>query len=333
MTKMRLHYIDLAKGILILMVAYGHVWYRICHTDGYDNAYMANLHELVNLWVAFFMPAFFVITGMCSNFDKARKTFLVNQIKTILIPAFTLGVVSHGIEWALAGKGFSMGITVFLKGNTYWFLFALFTAKVIYYALRKLLGTLGKTLIATFVLFIMSVSFHEFLPQLPNYWCWTHALGLMPFLALGQILRKYELLENKRFILISGGVYIVILTVYLLLDITIPRITGGIYLPVFQMLPYFALSCTGSVVLLAACKIMGHGQWLESLGKHSLVIYCLHEGMLSILSPWMGDKIVQATLPQAFVYYTMLLIYVVVMSWLLSLLLNKKPISFLIGKF
>lgn len=333
MLKKRLHYIDLTKGILILMVAYGHVWYRICHTDGYDNLYMTNMHEFVNLWVAFFMPAFFVITGMCSNFEKARKTFLLNQIKTILIPAFTLGVVSHIVEWALAGKGFSFGITAFLKGNTYWFLFALFTAKVIYYGLHKLLVSLKKTVTATFILFLLIVLVHEFLPQLPNYWCWTHALGLMPFLAFGQILRKYELLENKKVVLVSGGVYVIILTIYMFFGVTIPRITGGIYLPAFQMLPYLALSCTGSLILLAACKVVGHVQWLESLGKHSLVIYCLHENMLTILSPWLGDKIVQATLPQAFVYYTMLLIYVIVMSWFLSLLLCKKPMSFIIGKF
>lgn len=333
MLNTRLHYIDLAKGILILMVAYGHVWYRVCHTDGNNNAYMEDMHEVVNLWVAFFMPAFFMITGMCTNFDKTRKTFFLNQVKTILIPAFALGVISHGLEWALAGKGFSLGIVAFLKGNTYWFLFALFTSKVIYYALRKLFRTLKRIAAATFILFILSVFVHEFLPQLPNYWCWTHALGLIPFLAIGQIVRKCELLENTRFILISGGVYTIILTIYLLLGITIPRITGGIHLPVFQIFPYLVLSCTGSVVLLFICKMLGRAHLLESLGKHSLVIYCLHECMLTILSPLLGDKIVLATLPQAFVYYTMLLVYVVVMSWLLSRLLNKKPISFLIGKF
>lgn len=139
--------------------------------------------------------------------------------------------------------------------------------------------------------------------------------------------------KTRRSFSYPGGVYVIILTIYMFFGVTIPRITGGIYLPAYQMLPYLALSCTGSLILLAACKVVGHVQWLESLGKHSLVIYCLHENMLTILSPWLGDKIVQATLPQAFVYYTMLLIYVIVVSWFLSLLLSKKPMSFIIGKF
>lgn len=330
--KDRLHYIDITKGLLILMVAYGHVYYTICHNYGFNNAYMTMIHNVSNAWVAFYMPAFFVITGMCSNFNKDIKSFVYSNMKTILLPAFTLGLIIHAIGWILADKDFYIGLKVFLKGVSYWFLFALFVAKTIYYILNRYMSSLKKISIATIALYCIFGIVHEYFPNFPNYWCWIHALGLIPFLTLGQILKKQNVLENKKSVAILGSAYLIILVLYIFLGIRIPRITGGIYLPIIQLFPHLLLSATGAILILAICKFICHAQWLESLGKHSLVIYCLHEGMLSIIGSMIGKNVAQATSQQAFVYYTMSLIYVVVMSWLISILLNKKPLSIIIGK-
>ena len=104
-------------------------------------------------------------------------------------------------------------------------------------------------------------------------------------------------------------------------------------MPIDQIFPFVIMAITGSVSILTICKLIGRSFWLESLGKHSLVIYCLHEGMLTVLSPWIGCNVVNASAQQAFVYYSMSLIYVIVMSWGISVVLNKKPLSYLIGKF
>lgn len=203
--KERLHYIDAAKGLLILMVAYGHVYYTICHNYGYNNIHMTTINNISNAWIAFYMPAFFVITGMCSNFNKDIKPFVCSLIKTILLPAFTLALIIHAIEWLLADKDFYIGLKVFLKGTSYWFLFALFVAKTIYYVLNKYLKSLKKIGIVTLVLYCIFGVVHEYLPNIPNYWCWIHALGLIPFLTLGQILKKQNVLDNKKVVAISGG--------------------------------------------------------------------------------------------------------------------------------
>lgn len=68
MVKERLHYIDVAKGLLILMVAYGHIY---GNTSGIDNVGVDYIHQSVNLFVSFYMPCFFVITGyLGSHFMK-----------------------------------------------------------------------------------------------------------------------------------------------------------------------------------------------------------------------------------------------------------------------
>lgn len=331
--KERLHYIDLAKGILILMVAYGHIGYQLCHNDGFDNIYMEKLSEISNVWVAFFMPAFFVVTGMCSNFCKQWKPFVVSQFKSLIVPAFTLALIVNILGVLLADKEFYLGVKVFLKGNSYWFLFSLFVAKMVYYKLNKYVRSLKHIVMSTLVLYLIFVLINNFLPQIPNYWCWIHALGLVPFLALGQVLRKYDVLNRRRVLFLSGGAYLILLIIYLLFDIKIPRITGGIYVPVVQMIPCLILSATGAIALLKLCMKIGSISWLECLGKHSLVIYCIHEGLIAIISPWLENNIVQASCGQAFVYYTMIWIYIVTVSWLISLLLNKKPFNILLGKF
>lgn len=329
----RLHYIDLAKGLLILMVAYGHVWYHICHNDGFNNVYMSELHELSNVWVAFYMPAFFVITGMCSNFERTWKTFWTSQLKSLILPAFTLGLVVNAISWLLSDSEFHLGLKVFLKGNGFWFLSSLFVAKIIFYCLNKFAGNMKTIVFVTIILYSAFVVVHNFFSMVSNYWCWIHAFGLFPYLVLGQALRRWNVMKHNRILLAVGGVYVVILLLYLSLGVKIPRITGGVYVPLVQAVPSLILSVTGTLFLLYVCKKINRVAWLECLGKHSLVIYCIHEGLLSILSPWLGNNIVQAVRGQAFVYYTMLLIYIVTASWLISLLLNKKPFNFIIGKF
>ena len=152
------------------------------------------------------MPAFFVITGLCSNYNCGWKSFLYKQVKTLLLPAFMLALLQHAIEWLFTDYSFYIGIKVFLKGVSYWFLFALFTAKVIYFVVNKIIGSINKKLFVTLMLSFASVVIYDHFPQISNYWCWIHALGLIPFLALGELLKIYDLLDNKKVILISGGI-------------------------------------------------------------------------------------------------------------------------------
>lgn len=63
----RIHYIDIAKGILIICVV-------ITHTPAFAKTYGVDgfqwLESLRPLFNSYFMPAFFCITGFCTNFGK-----------------------------------------------------------------------------------------------------------------------------------------------------------------------------------------------------------------------------------------------------------------------
>lgn len=331
--KKHLHYMDVAKGMLILMVAFGHVWYVICHNKGFDNPHMSNIHDLVNLWVSFFMPAFFVITGYCSSFDKPFSMFLVQQVKSILIPAFTLALISRGLTWFCTGSGFSLGIKTFLLGGTYWFLMALFVAKLVLYSFLRLTSSLKIILCFCIALYLIAIIVNQYIPGFVNLWCWKHAFLLLPSLLLGVICKKFEILEKKRLFFVCGLGYLVMIIAYLILGYKIPRVTGGIYVPLTQCIQCLLMSSLGAVSFLYLCRIISKSTYLESLGKNSLVIYCLHEGLIAVLAPLLGGGIRQATFMEAIIYYSLVLVYVTAVSHFISIVLNKKYISFIIGKF
>lgn len=96
--KDRIHYIDLAKGILIILVVYGHIGWVIGHVQGFQNALMEDTYLISAYWGAFYMGAFFVITGYCSNFNISIKDFLVKNLKGLILPAFTLGAIINSIS-------------------------------------------------------------------------------------------------------------------------------------------------------------------------------------------------------------------------------------------
>lgn len=78
--KSRLQYIDIMKGILILLVVYGHTAWQ-AHEVGIHNQTIEILGQTGFLYEPFYMAAFFAITGYCSNFKKSYKDFLISDTR------------------------------------------------------------------------------------------------------------------------------------------------------------------------------------------------------------------------------------------------------------
>ena len=81
-TKERLPYIDVAKGLLILMVVWGHFELILRETHKTSDPVVAYWDHVEIIWSAFFMPAFFFITGLCGNFNKPFKKFVIQSFRT-----------------------------------------------------------------------------------------------------------------------------------------------------------------------------------------------------------------------------------------------------------
>ena len=100
--KRRLEYLDIAKGILIIMMLIGHTW---------DSG---PVHYFV---YSFHMPAFFLISGMLfhygSSADKPIWKVILHKARLLLIPYFCFEI--FGITLAVLTEGAYLNI----KGYIY----------------------------------------------------------------------------------------------------------------------------------------------------------------------------------------------------------------------
>lgn len=131
MEKERLHYIDVAKGILILLVAYGHI-YGLSKNACVDDISIEWIHRSINLFVSFYMPCFFVVTGFCSSFKKPFFTILVQSLKSIVLPGvfFTMVLMVRNLNY---DSMLQLLKSIVLYGGAYWFLSSLFLARIFYW--------------------------------------------------------------------------------------------------------------------------------------------------------------------------------------------------------
>ena len=83
--KERLHYIDVMKGITMLVVVLHHVLWITVDLKNVTNSTMLVLHGWQDMLASFIMPAFFFCTGYCSSFNKAFKPFFISNFKSLLL--------------------------------------------------------------------------------------------------------------------------------------------------------------------------------------------------------------------------------------------------------
>lgn len=325
----RIRYIDVAKGILILMVVMHHVP-QVGYKLGLDwEKYFEYYHTFV---MPFFMPAFFVITGYCSKFNKPFKQFLLGNAKTIILPAFMLGAIQNWISLAselctdpieYMKLGFR---TLLLYGGPYWFLSALFLSKMLYWLINHICKE-NRIYTASLLLvsLVLGVWLHGRYANY-NYWYIDHALVLAPFLFIGKILHRKEF--DLKYI--SLLLYVVIVFAYLALNYHYPYVTFGLSVTIPQIPLYLLAATAGTLGIIWLCKKIDHCSLLERFGENSLIIYCLHIPILfSIMRIY--KNIPYTIYPPLTIAVVFLLCVFICLA--ISKLLNLKYMRFILGKF
>lgn len=334
MEKERLHYIDVAKGLLILMVVYGHI-YGVSKGADIDEASVEWIRQSINLFVSFYMPCFFVITGFCSNFKKPFLTVFVQSFKTIVLPGifFTAILTVRHLNYESI---FSLVKSIVLHGGAYWFLSSLFFARILYwFVFNKIVkknNQNGVCIVVFLVGFIISRIYEG-----PQPWYFIHTLLLMPFLHIGQLLKKYELKLVKYIAILFGIVLFSTITLSHIgvLEIEyyyhVPGVSFKLLNMNFTMLiPFVLLSISGCMLCLGISKIINSNRVLEYLEKNSLVIYCTHTFImgciLSRICVWGAQIPISLLLVLAYVL-------TVIICCIVAYILNLRYFRIFLGKF
>ena len=138
--KRRIKYIDLCKGLGILMVTWGHI---------------TKLDNSVDTWAASFkMAIFFVAAGYLIRYADSYRTqtlkgYAVKLLKSLMLPYVLFSILSIGFRFATmimkhridipAIKSYILA-TITLRGTfALWFLPVLFIAEILFFCLIKYL--------------------------------------------------------------------------------------------------------------------------------------------------------------------------------------------------
>ena len=333
----RLHYIDVCKGILIIIVVLHHVF-------GLMRQYKylpEQTDYLEKLYVPFFMAAFFVVTGFCSNFNKEFKPFFWESVKKLIVPAVIFYFLMQSIDMLITQGIDILGaekiILRFIIFGGSWFLTSLFLAKQIAYWLinnNVLKGACysniwgGQILIVSLVLLLISsvLSTYQILEPYKMY----HSLGLTFFLFFGIYLRKHNI--GLWTFITSLTVYVIYVYMLIHYDMHLPRITSKLSLYPHEI-PFFLIGAiSGTLIVWYISKIIDRNSILEYLGRNSLVIYLTHWIIIkTLIVLW------QLLFPDLKVVPSIMFFSLFVTALLLSIglvrVFQHRRISWMIGKY
>lgn len=337
-SKPRLKYIDIAKGILICCLLWGHMMI-FARMDGLADPVMDVIQESIYLYNGFFMQTFFVITGFCSSFNKRFPVFLWGNVKSLIIPSLLLVIISNYAQDLFLDRSISIRpISELSKWFTVggpWFIISMFWGKILYWPIVKI--PVRWQLLVIICLYLAGLAL-KIADVIPNYWYHRHVLLMMPYLFIGYYCKTHQDKLNcwLKPLAIFGFFSIVS-------QFVISQFSASFYIPTHDFnisigrnfCLHIVNAITGSAFVLWIAKIIGKNNYLEVMGKGTLLVYLwnglINRLVLNILpSPvWYPDSLLVCGIYHMVVYVSLLIIF----YFLIRLIYDRKSLSWLVGKW
>ena len=269
MQQQRLLFIDIAKGIGIILVVCSHT----------------QAHDLMIWSVGFFVPIFYFCSGYMTTTTslncpitqnmkkKARKLLIPYLFFNLLLLLYYRRCPISGLygiiysRYCLFPLGSDNNYDFFLWGNyPMWFITSLLVSYLFYYIL---LLNKNKSLIIFIYLCLTCIS-----SQLPILLPWSIDTAF-----LSSLIMYAGLYANTRNIISWGKLEILIcILIYSLLFIVAGDINFSVRQYGTSFIIYYAIAILGSIVVLWSSKRIEHtliGKLIAIFGKHSLTIFCI----------------------------------------------------------
>lgn len=309
----RIEYIDLAKGICIILVV-------LMHTTSHFPDYKQPLSDMLTV---FRMPLYFVLSGLFFKQYESFIGFVKRKINKLLIPFIffyiTTSVLLPNIL-ALVGYevrnsdilGWYSLFNVFthdtFSNSPIWFLLCLFWINVLFYQISNLVdsffkGSVWVILGISFVLGVVGYLLGIYNINIPLYI--DTSLTALPFFVCGYLLRKYTsiLVPNnwdKYLLLMSLAMFI--LTYFLAAPAGF-QINDYAYITIYQL--YLGGLC-GTLGVLFIAKLLKKLPLVSYWGRYSIIILCTHQLVLQFYILIMKKCGFVDTLPLLVIVYVLL---------------------------
>ncbi|MDO4470463.1 MAG: acyltransferase family protein, partial [Bacillota bacterium] len=272
----RMLYIDISKGILIILVVIGHI-------INFDYFLTKSVKTII---YTFHMPAFFIISGILIKPEKLRMeslgAFIVRKVRRLIVPYVIFEMMGGILQMVLYGNnkvsiwGILYGmVTIRCNTGADWFLPTLLMAEVLFFILLKILNE--KVLVfISIITFILAFIIPEY-----NY---TVAIGrriliAVGFIIIGHYFKKMLLGKSK----IEFGVAIILLLLIAYsngcVDLSM-RVFGN---PILYIVG--GIVGTYCVLNFSQCLYGFLGDIIAKIGRNSLIIMGTHQHII-VIANW-----------------------------------------------
>lgn len=286
--------IDIAKGICILLVVFGHINYT---------------PELQAFIYTFHMPFFFLLSGMLFSRERYPSfgAFLKRKVRTLLCPFLFFGVLALILRLGFAVISYGVSAQAFkaivpeivnlilvpdsasVPNGPLWFLPCLFLMEILYYfisAMKKPCRLLVCGILTVVGWLLASPMLRPEGLIMP--WCSDTALFAIGFFAIGHLLSPQikkgiqAASEHKHRVILSIGVLLLCVVALLPIVHFNGKITLGSKILNNGLLVYCG-GIIGSCAVLAASVLAGNCRFLRFCGTNSLPIMAIHYEVYIIL--------------------------------------------------
>lgn len=299
------------------------------HRLPFDSEFFPIVSKMNKVFTVFYMPAFFIISGYCSNFNKKTSHFFKSMAKSLLVPLISFSVIDNLFySVALSENFFLRFYRWILEGAGFWFLYALFIGKTFVFTLFKTKIEAKWILLVTFVLLTLGILLHS-LGAGVNLFYYRHAMIASFWIAVGVYLK-----ENNYFYLKSLKLSFKLYPFLAIMSLLIaPTFTAGINVNFFTIPLHLLYSFVGSMFLLALSRFIDTNRFFQFWGRNSLVVYGFHFPPLLVITAFFWD-IIQPSNLSTFICF-LLLLYLTEYSvcWIIMKIFEKKPFSVIVGSF
>lgn len=329
MEQKRIEFVDLAKGITILIIA-------LTHTYGDSGG------RALEILSIFKVPTFFALSGLFFSTYDSFNTFIKKKINQLVIPLlFTFIVLS--LPWTIllelhSGGSISINNLLFIP-DTYklnfgmapgaWFVLCLLLIVLFFYLIYII--SKGNLFVLSLVAFSAGISgylLNVIDVSLP-IWIDT-ALTSMPFFLMGMVLGRYSVILRSD--LSSTKWWVALIISALIFGYSIHMLGDGYIFYAgnrysVNLICLFMGGGAGVLLVILISKIINKLPLISFIGRYSLIMLLTHQFYLFILR----NFVYQLNIQQDNIIVSFILFVIVVILTIPTILFCKKFLPWAFG--
>lgn len=330
-TKKRIGWIDIGKGIGIILVSFGHL-----RNGNGESVWLPTLNTPIDFIYLFHMPLFFFLGGITFSSRRAFPDFLKLKAKTLLIPYYVFSlyfltkpiaalvrpnlvseVQANQAYGANIGKAF---YDVLIGGQGLWFLWAYFVGELIVYPLSRIFKAAGQYALTGIIFIAAATAFPVCFPHIAIPFCFVTGVKVAGFILLGILCRDWLKSLARTPALMMFAVAMVAFIGVAMLGNSVSAML------VKELWNFLAMFLGVAAAVFLSIGIM-HSAVLEHIGRYSLSFYVVNALTLNV------GKILffrvlhidgqHASMGMQWIYGIIVILFCLALLWVEDLLIRK----------